>query len=254
VLVAAGERIGIDGEVVNGNSTVDTSLVTGESMPAPVQPGSAVFSGTLNLGAPLTVRVGAAGEDTLLAEIVRLTEAAERGRGAFVTLAERVSRLYAPVVHVTAAATFVGWIVLGGMAWQPALLIAISVLIITCPCALALAVPVTQVVAHGRLMRNGILVKSPTALERLRQVDMVVFDKTGTLTVGRPELIADPSIDQDALTQAAVLARFSRHPLAQDRVGDRAGRLDLLDQLFELRDRVVDVDGDFHRAPSICTS
>ncbi len=130
------------------------------------------------------------GEGTLLAEIVRLMEVAEQGRARYVALADRVSRAYAPVVHLTALATFLGWVFIAGTAWQPALLNAIAVLIITCPCALALAVPVVQVIASGRLMRQGILLKSATALERLTEIDTVVFDKTGTLTEGRPELHA----------------------------------------------------------------
>lgn len=233
VLVAAGERIGVDGEIVSGRSAVDMALVTGESLPVPVAPGAVVFSGTVNLDAALTVRTRATGEETLLAEIVRLTEAAEHGRGTFVTLAERVSRLYAPVVHVTAAATFLGWVTIGGLAWQPALLIAVSVLIITCPCALALAVPVTQVVAHGRLMRRGILVKSATALERLRQVDTIVFDKTGTLTTGRPELMADATLDRAALQQAASLAQSSRHPLSQALLRAARGPVAVLEGVVE---------------------
>src|SRR5262249_5951660 len=188
VLVAAGERVGVDGTVLTGRSDLDCSLVTGESVPVAIAPGAAVHAGTLNLSAPLTVRVTAAGEGTLLAEIVRLVEAAERGRARHVALADRVARFYAPVGHLAALATLLGWTLLGGIAWQDALLIAVAVLIITCPCALGLAVPVVQVVATGRLLRRGILVKSATALERLGAVDTVVFDKTGTLTVGAAAL------------------------------------------------------------------
>lgn len=216
VIVAAGERIGIDGAIVDGRSDVDTSLITGESVPTTVAPGDRVFAGTLNLGAPLRLTVTAVGEGTLLSEIVRLMEVAEQGRARYMALADKVARGYSPVVHILALATFLGWTVLGGMAWQLALLIAVSVLIITCPCALALAVPVVQVVASGRLMRRGILVKSATALERLRQVDTLVFDKTGTLTIGRPELLpANGAWTDDALRLAAGLAGASRHPLSR---------------------------------------
>ena len=215
IAVATGERIGVDGIVREGRSDVDTALVTGETVPAAVAPGSTVFGGTINITAPLVIEATATGDGTLLAQIVGLMEAAEQGRNRFVALADRVSRNYAPVVHLAALLTFLGWVFLGGMAWQPALMIAVSVLIITCPCALALAVPVTQIVASARLMRRGILVKSPTALERLRGIDMVVFDKTGTLTVGRPELVADRAQDGALLREAAALAAASRHPLAQ---------------------------------------
>lgn len=214
VLVAAGERIPVDGRVADGVSDIDTGLISGESVPGAARPGDRVFAGTLNLTAPLRLDVTAVGEGTLLAEIVRLMEVAEQGRARYVALADRVSRAYAPVVHLTALATFLGWVFIAGTAWQPALLNAIAVLIITCPCALALAVPVVQVIASGRLMRQGILLKSATALERLTEVDTVVFDKTGTLTEGRPELHAAGLSDAD-LQLAASLAASSRHPLAR---------------------------------------
>ena len=212
VLVTAGERVPVDGRIVSGLSDLDTSLITGETAPVSVRPGEKLFAGTLNLSAPLHLEVEAVGEDTLLAGIVRLMEVAGQGRARHVAIADRVSRLYAPVVHLAALLTFLGWIFLGGMAWQPALLIAVSVLIITCPCALALAVPAVQVIASGRLLQRGILLKSATALERLARVDTVVFDKTGTLTEGRPELCA---ADPEALAFAATLAAASRHPLAR---------------------------------------
>ncbi len=215
VLVAAGERVPVDGTVVEGISDIDTSLITGESVPAAARPGERVFAGTINLTAPLRLAVTGIGDDTLLAEIARLTEAAEQRRTRYVTLADRIIRFYAPAVHGLALVTFVGWLVLGGVGWQTALLNAIAVLIITCPCALGLAVPVVQVVASGRLMRRGILLKSATALERLVGIDTVVFDKTGTLTEGRPELVEDGSWTRADLDAAAALAAASRHPLAR---------------------------------------
>jgi Cu2+-exporting ATPase len=214
VLIAAGERIGVDGMVADGLSEVDSSLISGETTPLAVSPGSDVFAGQVNLSAALRVTVRAVGERTLLAEIVRLMEVAEQGRSRYVAVADRVARLYAPVVHLMALATFAGWLTLTMTPWQGALLNAVSVLIITCPCALALAVPVVQVVASGRLLRRGVLVKSATALERLAAVDEVVFDKTGTLTLGRPELIDGEWTDED-LRLAASLAAASRHPLAR---------------------------------------
>ncbi|MDZ3836296.1 MAG: heavy metal translocating P-type ATPase metal-binding domain-containing protein [Rhodospirillales bacterium] len=216
VLVAAGERIGVDGRIAGGASEIDTGLIDGESIPKAAGPGTSVFAGTLNLAAPLTITVTATGESTLLAEIARLIEAAEQQRGRYVALADRVARLYAPVVHGLALATFLGWWLGAGAPWQEALLIAIAVLIITCPCALALAVPVVQVIASGRLLRRGILVKSGTALERLANADTVVFDKTGTLTRGRPRLVEAPGgSDREALAEAAAVAAASRHPLAR---------------------------------------
>jgi Cu2+-exporting ATPase len=215
VLVAAGARIGVDGRVLDGAGSVDASHLTGESLPVEVAPGDRVFAGSLNLTAPLRVEALAAGEDTLLAEIVRLMEAAEQGRARYVALADRVARLYSPVVHSLAALTFTGWMLLGGAGWEAALLNAIAVLIVTCPCALALAVPVVQVVATSRLMRQGVLIKSASALERLCRIDRVVLDKTGTVTSGRPELMRDRPLEAAALQLAASMAAVSRHPLAQ---------------------------------------
>ena len=212
--VAAGERLAADGVVRRGRSEIDASLMTGEAAPKPVAPGDAVHAGVVNLAAPVEIEVTAAGDTTVLADIVRLTEAAEQRRSAYVVLADRVSRLYAPAVHTLALLAFLGWVLLGGLAWQPALLIAIAVLIVTCPCALGLAVPVVQVVATGRLLRRGVLVKSGDALERLAAADTVVFDKTGTLTLGAPELVDRDAIPRDALEFAASLATASRHPLS----------------------------------------
>jgi Cu2+-exporting ATPase len=212
VLVVAGARIPADGRVLAGNSRVDLQMISGESLPADAALGTDVFAGTLNLEAPLTVLVERVGESTLLADIIRLMEAAEARRGRFVRLAERVARYYSPVVHLTALITFVAWVFVGGMAWQDAMLIAIAVLIITCPCALALAVPAVQVVASQALLKSGILMKAPDALERLRLVDHVLLDKTGTLTIGRPTLSA--CSDPGKLSKAASIASNSRHPLA----------------------------------------
>ncbi len=215
ILVASGERIGADGTVAEGTSDVDASLITGETTPTAVMPGDRVFAGTLNLSGPLRVTVGAVGEGTLLAGIVRLMEVAEQGRARYVALADRVARLYAPVVHVMALGTFLGWLVLAGTPWQDAMMTAVSVLIITCPCAVALAVPAVQIVASGRLLRRGVLLKSATALERLARVTAVVFDKTGTLTLGRPVPVRDGCWTGTDLERAASLAASSRHPLAR---------------------------------------
>jgi Cu2+-exporting ATPase len=232
VLVGMGERIGVDGVVERGASSIDTSLVTGESLPVSVTAGTTVFAGTMNLGAPLTVRVTAVEDGTLLAECARLIEASEARRSRFVVLADRMARRYAPAVHLTALATFVGWYVWGGASLSQALLTASAVLIITCPCALALAVPAVQVIAAARLFRCGILLKSGTALERLAEVDTVVFDKTGTLTEPSLALVQD-GVDPAALRDAASLAAHSRHPLARALVA-ASGNVPMADQVAEL--------------------
>ncbi len=222
-LAAAGERIAVDGVVMSGESEVDASLVTGESRPVPVKPGDRVFAGTLNLNQPLTIEIGAVGEGTLLAEIVRLMESAEQSRSRYVAVADRVARWYAPVVHVLALAAFLGWFWGGDASWREALLNAISVLIITCPCALGLAVPAVNVIALARLMRRGILVKSGSALERLAEIETAAFDKTGALTLGRLRLTNADEIPDDALAEAAALAAASRHPLARSLVAAAPG-------------------------------
>ncbi|GLQ05987.1 cation-translocating P-type ATPase [Sneathiella chinensis] len=213
VHVPAGERIPVDGEIIEGRTAVDNSLVTGESLPVEAAKGDAVFAGTLNLNGAVRLRAIKTGDNTLLSDIVRLMENAEQGRAKYVRIADRVAEYYAPAVHLLAAVTFVGWWILG-FDWQVALIQAVAVLIITCPCALGLAVPVVQVVASGRLLQRGVLVKAADGLERLAKVDTVVFDKTGTLTEGRLDLINEESIDRADLDFAASIARNSKHPLA----------------------------------------
>jgi P-type Cu2+ transporter len=215
VFVPVGGRVPVDGRVVAGTSDIDTSLITGESVPRVASSGSRIYAGAVNLSGALTVEVAAAGQDTLLAEIARLLEAAEQRRARYVEIAARIVRIYAPAVHILAAATFLYWFLLGGAGWQTALLYAVAVLIVTCPCALALAVPVVQVVAANRLFRKGVLVKSGTALERLAAVDAIVLDKTGTVTVGRPDLVRDGAWTDADLQAAAALAASSLHPLAR---------------------------------------
>jgi Cu2+-exporting ATPase len=214
LLVAAGERVAADGVVRSGQGEIDQSLITGETAPAGVGPGAQVYAGTLNLTQTLQIEVTAADSATLLAEISRLMLAAEQGKARYRRLADRAAQIYAPAVHGLGLATLLGWLMLGA-SWQTALTYAIAVLIITCPCALALAVPAVQIAAASRLFRQGIMVKSADGLERLAETDMVVFDKTGTLTVGRPEVLDAEAIDDRVLGPAASLAGASKHPYAR---------------------------------------
>lgn len=214
MIVAAGERMAADGVVEDGRSTVDLSLITGESRPEPMAAGMRAVAGTLNLDAPLTIRVTAAGDRTTLADIARMMDAAGQSRSRYVRIADRAARLYAPAVHTLAAASFAGWMI-AGAGWHQSLLIAVAVLIITCPCALGLAVPAAQVVTAGALMRRGILVKDGSALERLAEADCARFDKTGTLTLGRPSVEAVLPLDDQEASVALAMARASRHPIAR---------------------------------------
>jgi len=214
VATAAGERIAADGIVRSGVSDIDESLITGETLPRRVAAGDRVHAGTVNGGGPLRIEVTSAADNTLLADIGRMMIAAEQSRGRYVRLADRAARFYAPAVHLLGLMTLVGWII-AGAGWEQALTNAIAVLIITCPCALALAIPAVQVAATSRLFNLGVIVKAADGLERLAEVDTIVFDKTGTLTLDAMVLAPDQKIDRDVLARAACLAAVSRHPYAR---------------------------------------
>jgi len=211
VLVRPGERIPVDGFVEDGVSELDNALLTGETAPAPVRPGDTCRAGAVNLSGPLRLLALARSEDSAVAAIARLVEAGAQTKSLYVRLADRAAAIYVPVVHSLAALTFLGGLALG-LGPREALLRAAALLIITCPCALGLAVPAVQITASSRLFRKGVLVKSGAALERLAEVDHVVFDKTGVLTEGRPRLIDAPAA---TVALAAPLARASAHPLAR---------------------------------------
>lgn len=212
VLVAPGERAIVDLDIIGGASDVDESLVSGESTPVVASPGMRLYAGSVVLSEPVTGRAVAAASDSLMAEIARMLEAGEQRRSTYRQIADKAVSLYVPLVHITALLTFLGWMFIGAGV-QKAIFVAVSTLIITCPCALALAAPVAQVVASGRLFRAGVFLRSGDALERLAGVDHVVFDKTGTLTLGAPRLIGSPPAG--TLDMAAQLARASRHPLSR---------------------------------------
>ncbi|MDF2114650.1 heavy metal translocating P-type ATPase [Roseiarcaceae bacterium H3SJ34-1] len=211
IALAAGDRAPVDGRVEEGRSEFDCALATGESAPQPVAAGDLVQAGTLNLTGALVMVATARAQDSFLAEMVRLMEAAEGGRARYRRLADRIASLYSPVVHAAAFLTFVGWMVATGD-WHRAISIAIAVLIITCPCALGLAVPIVQVMAARRLFENGILVKDGSGIERLAEIDTAVFDKTGTLTERDVQLGDIGSLDRGALAMAAALGLHSKHP------------------------------------------
>ena len=208
--VRAGDRIPVDAEVLEGRCDIDNALISGESAPVAVGAGDRVWAGALNLNGRLVLRATARSEDSTVAAIARLMELGAQSRSAYVRLADKAAAVYVPVVHTLALATFFGGWALG-LGPREALLRAAAVLIVTCPCALGLAVPAVQITASGLLFRKGVLVKSGAALERLAEVDYVLLDKTGVVTEGRPRLIGGRD---DILPLAALLARASRHPLA----------------------------------------
>ena len=213
--VAPGERFQVDGRIVEGRTSVDASLITGEAMPQSAGTGDLVYAGSANLDAAVVVATAAVGQDTLLTEISLLMDNAEQHRGRYVSLADRMARLYTPLVLILSLAGFILWFGILGTGWHDAMMIAVAVMIVTCPCALGLAVPAVQVGAVERLFRQGVLVKSGDALERLDAVDIFVFDKTGTLTLGRPALANLDEISGTVLARAAAMAANSHHPLAR---------------------------------------
>ena len=210
LMVQAGGKVPVDGRIISGVTDMDRSFLTGESDPVSVGINSDVNAGEINLSAPIQIQATAVGEDTLLHSLADLVSVAESAKSRYNSLADRAARIYAPAVHLLAVAAFVLWIWLTAGDVRVAMNIAVAVLIITCPCALGLAVPAVSTVASGRLFKSGILVKHATALERLAEIDAVVLDKTGTLTFGLPEMVTQ--LSDDDLAIAAGIARQSAHP------------------------------------------
>ena len=236
IVVAAGQRIAADGLVVQGQSAVDESFLTGETDRRVVLIGDRVYAGMLNGDGQLQVQVDAVGRQTLLSEIETLIDNAVTSKSRYVQVADRVARVYAPVVHVTAALTAIGWL-MAGASLHDAVIIAIAVLIITCPCALALAAPTVQVVVAGALFRKGVLMRSGDVIERMADVDVIVFDKTGTLTLPDTSQPDFARLSDGDLRLAGRLAQSSHHPLARalrDYARARCGPLAALDDVREL--------------------
>ncbi|WFG45055.1 copper-translocating P-type ATPase [Pseudonocardia alni] len=229
-VVRPGEKVATDGEVVDGRSAVDVSMLTGESVPVEVRAGDTVVGGCVNSGGRLVVRATRVGSDTALAQMARLVEEAQNGKAEVQRLADRISAVFVPVVAVIAAATLLVWILTGALA-STAFTAAVAVLIIACPCALGLATPTALLVGTGRGAQTGILIKGPEILESTRRVDTVVLDKTGTVTTGTMALTgvhtADGTDEATVLRLAGALESASEHPVAAaiagaatERVGD----------------------------------
>ena len=239
--IAAGERIPVDCRVLSGMSDVDRSIVNGESDPLAAQPGTQLEAGAMNLTGSLLVEAVATARNSFLSEVIGLMEAAEGGRARYRRIADRAAQIYSPAVHLLALVSFLGWGVYDGD-WKHAMLVAIAVLIITCPCALGLAVPVVQVVAAGRLFAGGVMVKDGSAMERLAEIDTAVFDKTGTLTLGKPRLVDRDRINRANLALAAALAAHSRHPLSLALAGAISGPTPVIDAVREVAGGGLEAD------------
>lgn len=233
IAIVAGDRVPVDATVTSGSSDIDMSIVNGESAPRRVESGDHLQAGTLNLTGSLTACVTASAKQSFLSEVIALMEAAEGGRARYRRIADRAASYYSPVVHLLALVTFLGWGIFGSD-WKQAMLIAIAVLIITCPCALGLAVPVVQVVSAGRLFRRGVMVKDGSAMERLAEIDTVLFDKTGTLTSGRPRLVGSTDVPDTTMAIAAGLAAHSNHPLSRALYDAHQGSIPSYDTVSEI--------------------
>lgn len=240
LMVGVGEKIAADGVVISGQSQVDASLINGEIMPRDVNEKDEVFAGSINLNHPLKIKVTKQAQHSVISKIIALSQEVENSKNNYVKLADRLARIYVPLVLLLGLATFGLWFFYFGLSWDDALIRAVCVLIITCPCALALAVPIVQTIAISSLIKKGVLVKSGQALERLREVDVVVFDKTGSLTLGKPQLVEVLRLDdgvfraldrdkrQPYLKLAASLSASSKHPISQAIVKSYDGPLEAL--------------------------
>jgi Cu+-exporting ATPase len=219
VVVRPGASIPVDGVVLAGRSSVDESMVTGESLPSPREPGNAVVAGTLNIDGALDIRATAVGEGTVLARILRLVEQAQGSKAPIERLADRIAGVFVPVVMVIALVTLILWITVAGASFSTALIHAVAVLVIACPCALGLATPAAIIVGTGVGARNGILIRNAESLERAHRTTTVVFDKTGTLTTGRPRVTSTRTVQgigpEEILSAVAAVELLSDHPIGQ---------------------------------------
>ncbi len=219
ILVRPGERVPVDGTVLEGESYVDESMISGEATPVHKTVGSEVIGSTLNGSGAFKMRASRVGQDTMLAQIIRLVENAQNQKPPIQRRADAIAEVFVPFVLLMAAATFVGWVILGNAEWTRALNFTIAVLVAACPCALGLATPTAIMVGLGRGAHHGILIKTGSSLERIPIVDTIIFDKTGTLTLGRPvvtdiHLVSGTDLDA-VLEYVTAVERLSEHPLAQ---------------------------------------
>lgn len=227
ILVASGEKIACDGLVIDGESKIDNSLITGESTPEKASINSQVYGGSINIESPIKVKITKTYAEGLLSKIISLINNIQYKKNIYIRIADQFSKYYTPAVHILAFVTFCGWYFIMQSPWDFALMNATAVLIITCPCALALAIPITQTITIGNFLKQGIIFKNGDALEKINKIDCIVLDKTGTLSVGKPVLKKILKIDNNQLLDldlesktfitkiASTLAQFSKHPLSE---------------------------------------
>lgn len=218
VIVRPGERLAVDGEIIQGTSTIDESMLTGESLPVVKDIGDKISAGTMNQDGVLRVRAEAVGEGTVLAGIIAMVEDAQGAKPAIADLADRISLYFVPIVLVIACVTFLGWYFVGGLLFGEALKFCVAVLVIACPCAMGLATPTSIIVGVGRAAQLGILIRNGEALQRAEKVDIVAFDKTGTITYGKPhvtDILPELGFSEEKIIQLCYsLEKNSEHPLA----------------------------------------
>jgi Cu2+-exporting ATPase len=246
IIVASGEKIASDGIVIEGESAVDNSLISGESIPEKISINSIVFGGSINIDSTIKVKITANQNNSILANIINYINHIQIKKNFYIRIADKFSLYYTPAVHIVAFLTFIGWFYFLKSGWNIALMNATAVLIITCPCALALAIPIVQTIAISNFLKKGIIVKSGEALEKINQIDYVIFDKTGSITEGKPILQNifeiknnqfDKLSDEDhqlILKLAGNLGKYSKHPLSQS-LAEQVGNQNLINQAEEIK-------------------
>ena len=238
LIVAVGEKIACDGLVIEGQSHIDNSLISGESIPQKVQKDSLIFGGSINLSSPLKIKITKNIRNGVLSQIINLIGNIENKKNIYVRIADKFSKYYTPIIHILALITFALWYFYFKSNWEIALMNATAVLIITCPCALALAIPIAQTIAISNFLKRGIIIKNGETLEKINNIEYVIFDKTGSITIGKPILkniyeIKDENLKelsaedkQFYLKISASMAKFSKHPISQSLCNSFDGELD----------------------------
>lgn len=238
LIVAVGEKIACDGLIIEGQSHIDNSLISGESIPEKVKKNSLVYGGSINLSSPLKIKITKNSQNGVLSQIIDLITNIENKKNIYIRIADKFSKYYTPIIHILALITFAFWYFYFKSNWEIALMNATAVLIITCPCALALAIPIAQTIAISNFLKRGIIMKNGESLEKINNIEYIIFDKTGSLTIGKPILkniyeIEDKNIkelnseDKKFYLKIAVsMAKFSKHPISQSLCNSFDGELD----------------------------